>query len=147
MIWVLIVYAILAVHFSLLLFLIAPHRPEPEKVKPFFGMNIAHRGLYTADQSIPENSIAAFSNACENGYGMELDVQLSADGQVVVFHDDDLNRMCGVDSRVNALTFKELKKLSLKGSDQHIPLFSDVLETVNGKTPLIVELKTCNKKL
>ena len=146
MIWIPIVLSVLAAHFLLFLFLIAPCRPAEDKVKPFYGRNIAHRGLFSADQSVPENSLAAFSRACKAGYGMELDVQLSRDGQVVVFHDDTLNRMCGVDSRVNELSFDELRELSLKSSDQRIPLFSEVLETVDGREPLIVELKTCDKR-
>ncbi len=146
MIWIPIVLSVLAAYFLLLLFLIAPRRPEENKVKPFYGRNIAHRGLFSKDQSIPENSLAAFVNACEHGYGMELDVQLSSDGQVVVFHDDTLDRMCGVRARVDDLTFEELRELSLRETDQKIPLFSEVLETVAGKEPLIVELKTCGKR-
>lgn len=72
---------------------------------------------------------------------MELDVQLSKDGQVVVFHDDTLNRVCGVDSRVDEKTYDELSKISLCGTTQTIPLFSEVLKTVRGRGPLIVELK------
>jgi glycerophosphoryl diester phosphodiesterase len=73
---------------------------------------------------------------------MELDVQLSKDGRVVVFHDDTLNRVCGVDARVDALTFEQLRQLRLCGSDQTIPLFSEVLDMVAGRGPLIVELKS-----
>ena len=146
MIWIPIVVVILSAFLLLFVFLVSPHKPEKTKVLPFYGRNIAHRGLFSKDQTIPENSIAAFNRACENGYGMELDVQLSADGQVVVFHDDTLNRMCGVDSRVDALKYDELSCLSLKGSDQRIPLFSEVLKAVDGRGPLIVELKTCAKR-
>ncbi|MBQ6263610.1 MAG: glycerophosphodiester phosphodiesterase [Clostridia bacterium] len=146
MIWILIAIIVSALHFPLLVFLIAPRRPKEEKVRPFYGRNIAHRGLFSADQTVPENSLAAFSRACESGYGMELDVQLSRDGQVVVFHDDTLNRMCGVNSRVDELSYNELHELSLKKTDQRIPLFSEVLETVAGREPLIVELKTCGKR-
>ena len=146
MIWIVIAIIILTVHFPLLVFLIAPRRPAENKVKPFYGRNIAHRGLFCKDQSVPENSLAAVVNACEHGYGMELDVQLSRDGKVVVFHDDTLDRMCGVNSRVNELTYDELSELSLAGTDQSIPLFAEVLKTVSGKGPLIVELKTCSKR-
>lgn len=134
-------------------FLLAPGHASKGQKAVFTRRNYAHRGLHTKDQSIPENSLRAFGLAVENGYGMELDVQLSKDGQVVVFHDDTLNRICGVDKRVDELTCEELKKLSLAGSiKDHIPLFSEVLALVNGETPLIVELKTgkrnnelCNK--
>ena len=75
---------------------------------PFLGMNFAHRGLHTRDKSIPENSLPAFENAAREGYGMELDVQRSKDGQVVVFHDDTLDRVCGVHARVDEKTWAEL---------------------------------------
>ena len=72
---------------------------------------------------------------------MELDVQLSKDGQVVVFHDDTLERVCGVNARVDELSYEELKKLRLCGTEHTIPLFSEVLNTIRGRGPLIVELK------
>ena len=121
--------------------LLAPGQASESKKAPFTGRNFAHRGLHSEDQSIPENSLKAFALAAEAGYGMELDVQLSKDGQVVVFHDDTLDRVCGVAARVDELDFAELEKLSLFGTDERIPLFSKVLELVNGRTPLIVELK------
>ena len=121
--------------------LLAPGRAPDSKKAPFVGRNFAHRGLHTEDQSVPENAMHAFALAAEAGYGMELDVQLSKDGQVVVFHDDTLDRVCGVASRVDALDYDELKKLPLFGTAERIPLFSEVLSLVNGRTPLIVELK------
>lgn len=121
--------------------LLAPGRGG-RKNAPFRGRNFAHRGLHTPDKRIPENSLAAFGLAAEEGYGMELDVQLSRDGQVVVFHDDDLLRVCGREERVDALTWPELHALSLCGTEERIPLFSQVLELVRGRTPLIVELKS-----
>ena len=125
-----------------LVYLVAPGRIFKWQKKPFMYHNFAHRGLHKRDKSVPENSIAAFERASAKGYGMELDVQLSKDGQVVVFHDDTLNRVCGVDSRVDEKTYDELKEMSLCGTDETIPLFSDVLKTVRGRGPLIVELKT-----
>jgi glycerophosphoryl diester phosphodiesterase len=123
------------------LFLLAPGQPGRKKKAPFLGRNIAHRGLHTEDKRIPENSLAAFSRAAEEGYGMELDVQLSKDGQVVVFHDDTLDRVCGVHARVDEKTWAELQELRLCGTEYGIPLFSEVLQTVRGRGPLIVELK------
>lgn len=123
-------------------FLLAPgHASRGQKAK-FAGRNIAHRGLHTKDKTVPENSLRAFALAVGNGYGIELDVRLSADGQVVVFHDDTLKRVCGVDKRVDELTYAELKELPLAGNEEdHIPLFVDVFEVVRGKVPMIVELK------
>ena len=99
----------------------------------------AHRGLHGAD--IPENSLAAFEAACQNGFGIELDVQLSSDGEVMVFHDYTLTRMTGRDKKLSELTADELCSLRLAGSDQTIPTFSDVLALVNGRVPILVELK------
>ena len=126
---------------ALPILLAAPGRGGKKKL-PFQGRNFAHRGLHTPDKQIPENSLAAFGRAAEAGYGMELDVQLSRDGQVVVFHDDDLLRVCGREERVEALTWPELHALSLCGTEERIPLFSQVLDLVDGRTPLIVELKS-----
>ena len=124
-----------------LVFLVAPGRASKKDKKPFMYKNFAHRGLHKKDKTVPENSLAAFERASSYGYGIELDVQLSKDGQVVVFHDDTLNRVCGVDSRVDEKTYDELSKISLCGTTQTIPLFSEVLKTVRGRGPLIVELK------
>ena len=121
--------------------LLAPGQASESKKAPFMGRNFAHRGLHSADQSVPENSLRAFALAAEAGYGMELDVQLTKDGQVVVIHDDTLDRACGVAARVDELDLDELRKLPLFGTDERIPLFSEVLELVAGRTPLIVELK------
>ena len=91
------------------LILLAPGRATKRQKAPFMGMNFAHRGLHSRDKSVPENSLEAFELASRAGYGMELDVQLSKDGQVVVFHDDTLERVCGVNARVDELTYEELK--------------------------------------
>ena len=115
--------------------------PEVTRNK-FYGRNYAHRGLYKKDQSIPENSVAAFAAAADAGYGLELDIQLSSDDEVVVFHDDNLLRVCGIDKRVDELTLAELKKLSLFGTEHHIPTLTEVFDVVNGRVPIIVEVKT-----
>lgn len=101
----------------------------------------AHRGLHNAAAGVPENSMAAFRRAVQNGYGIELDVQRTADGQVVVFHDHSLLRVCGVDKKVDDCTFEELQAYALLGTAERIPLFSDVLAEINGQVPLLVELK------
>ena len=124
-----------------LLFL-APGSATRRQRAPFRGVNYAHRGLHSRDRSVPENSLAAFRLAARAGYGIELDVQLSKDGQVLVFNDADLKRVCGVDKRVDELTYAELQQLRLCGTEERIPLFSDVLASIRGAGPLIVELKT-----
>lgn len=121
--------------------MIAPAVPKKEQRKKFTGWNYAHRGLHDREKTIPENSLRAFKLAAENGYGIELDVHLSKDGKVFVFHDDTLNRVCGVEGRAEDKTYDELSKLKLCGNDDTIPLFSDVLKAIKGCGPLIVEIK------
>ena len=99
----------------------------------------AHRGLHGG--SIPENSLAAFALAAEKGHGVELDVQLSKDGKVMVFHDYSLSRMTGRDALLSDLTADELKELRLAGTDEKIPYLTEVLDTIGGRVPILVELK------
>lgn len=104
--------------------------------------NYAHRGLHDIKKGIPENSLAAFEAAVENGYGVELDVQLSKDGQVVVFHDVELERACGVPGGVADYDYEEIRKFRLFGTDQKIPLFSEVLAVLEkGPVDLVCEIK------
>ena len=121
-----VILAVLLVPPLLFVYFTLPGHAKKDKKAHFYGRNIAHRGLYESDQSVPENSLGAFKRAVEHGYGIELDVQLSADGQVVVFHDDTLSRVCGLDKRVDELDYEELQKLSLFGTNERIPLFSEI---------------------
>lgn len=101
----------------------------------------AHRGLHDNATDAPENSMAAFRKAVEAGYGIELDVQLSKDRVPVVFHDETLTRVCGVDGRVRDYTFEELQQFRLCGTEERIPRFEDFLKLVDGRVPLIIEIK------
>ena len=126
----------------LIWFCVKPGRLSAAQAAPFYGVNHAHRGLYAQDQSVPENSLPAFAAAAEKGYGMELDIQLSLDGEVVVFHDDTLARMCGIDGRVDAFPLARLREMPLAGTAERMPLLTEVFDTVAGKAPIIIELKT-----
>ena len=126
---------------ALPVYAVLPGRISNRQRNIFRGVNYAHRGLHTRDKQTPENSLAAFRQAAKEGYGIELDVQLSKDGQVVVFHDDTLDRVCGVHARVDDLTWEELRALRLCGTEEGIPLFSEVLRSIAGCEALIVELK------
>jgi len=144
MVWLFIFIGLVIFIAAVLLYCVAPGKMSKEAKKTakiFKGLNCAHRGLHTDNQQIPENSIPAFAAAREGNYGIELDVQLSKDEQVVVFHDDDLKRVCGVDALVNSKDWEELSGLPLFNTQENMPLLSDVLETV-GDTPLIIELKS-----
>ena len=99
----------------------------------------AHRGLHDATK--PENSMAAFRAALEAGYGIELDVHLMKDGNLAVMHDSSLKRTVGKDITIEELTTADLSNYQLLGTNETIPLFSQVLDLYQGKAPLIVELK------
>ena len=109
----------------------------------FRGLFYAHRGLYDNLHGVPENSLPAFRAAAEKGYGVELDVQLSSDGQVVVFHDDTLDRVCGVHGNVIDYSLADLRRMKLLDTEETIPLFTEVLDALSqGAGPVIVELKS-----
>ena len=114
--------------FCLYFYCIMPRFSRKKEAKKFLHYLFAHRGLFTPDQSIPENSMAAFTHAIRHGYGIELDIQLTKDKQVVVFHDHTLTRMCGIDLPVCEMTYEELQKFSLLHTEEKIPLFEDVLK-------------------
>ncbi|MDR5659948.1 glycerophosphodiester phosphodiesterase family protein [Serpentinicella sp. ANB-PHB4] len=111
-----------------------------EDMKWLSQMHIAHRG-YHFGRRIPENSIAAFVKAMNEGFAIELDLQRLKDNNVVVFHDDNLKRMTGYDKKINECTLDEIRGLKLLDSNDTIPLLSEVLELVGGKVPLMIELK------
>jgi glycerophosphoryl diester phosphodiesterase len=102
---------------------------------------IAHRGLWSPEGA-PENSLAAFQAACEAGYGIELDVQLTADGEAVVFHDANLARMTGAEGRISDHTAADIAKLRLKGADETIPTLADALTLVGHRAMVHIEIKT-----
>lgn len=104
-----------------------------------FSRPIAHRGLHGIDA--PENSLAAFGKAIEAGFPIEIDVRPIDDGTVVVFHDDKLTRMTDLDGYVCNMTKSDLEKVRLRNSDERIPTFNEVLEFVDGRTPLLIEIK------
>lgn len=99
----------------------------------------AHRGLY--NDEIPENSMSSFRNAIKYGYGIELDVQYTKDKKIVVFHDNILYRMTGYKGNVNDLTYLEINKLTLLNTNERIPLFKDVINLIDARVPLLVEIK------
>ena len=102
---------------------------------------VAHRGLFDNAKGIPENSLPAFELAVKNGFGIEMDVQASKDGVLVVFHDDTLKRMTGAEGKLCDYTFEELRALRLLDTDCQIPTFEEFLKTANGVN-LVVEIKT-----
>lgn len=104
----------------------------------------AHRGFYNEAEGVPENSKTAFKRAVERGYGFEFDVRMTKDKKVVVFHDSNTDRVCGPDLMVKDTNSTELEKLRLNATEETIPYFSELLEIVDGKVPLIIEVKSEN---
>lgn len=102
---------------------------------------IAHRGMHNINLGIPENSTIAFKKAIANNFIIELDLHILKDNKIVVFHDDNLERMTGLNKLLKECTYEEIKNLKLKNTNNFIPLFSEVLELVNGQVPIIIELK------
>ena len=121
-------------------FLALQCRRNHPALKTLSAFRYAHRGLHDKP-TIPENSMAAFRRARDNFYGAELDVHLMADGNLAVIHDSSLLRTAGADVAIEDLTVEDLKRYRLEGTDQHIPLLSEVLALFEGRAPLIVELK------
>lgn len=138
--WVLLALVLLA--FAVWCWAIAPGRGA--NFTEFRNYDYAHRGLHDQESGVPENSEKAFSLAALCGFGMEFDLQLTQDNYVVVHHDHSLKRTCGEDRLISQLTLGELKQYRLFGTEERVPLFSDVLRLVDGKTPLIIELKGYN---
>lgn len=103
---------------------------------------IAHRGLHNKEKNIPENSILAFKRAVRCGYNIELDVHLTKDKKVVVFHDNSLNRMCNTNKLIEDCTYDEILKYNLGNTKYKIPLLKDVLNLINGQVFLFVETKS-----
>ena len=134
---------------ALTCFLVAGRAPTTQREQRWQKLTqhrYAHRGLH--DAHTPENSLTAFRRAIEQGYGIELDLHRSHDGRLVIMHDSELMRMCGVRGTIEEHTYAELRRLRLKETDEHIPLFEEVLSLVEAYTrthttpiPLIVELK------
>ncbi len=130
----------LAILFFILMLIMI--KPGPKRDVSYFKTKLyAHRGLH--GDGVPENSITAFRLAKEQGYGVELDVQMTSDGKLVVFHDGNLKRMTGVDGFLRNYTFEELQNFRLNNTDEKIPLFEDVLNVL-GNTDLICEIKGDN---
>ncbi len=106
---------------------------------------IAHRGLHIKNTDIVENSIPAFLLAVENNIAIELDVHLIKDENIVVVHDSNLKNVGNIDITVENMTLEEIKKIKLFGTENKIPTFFEVLKVIDGKVPLIIEIKNSGK--
>ncbi len=140
--YIMTVFIILVIGIIVLyLFTIFPRLSRKRDMLRYHHTMFAHRGYHCAQKGIPENSIKSFRAALARGYGIEIDLHLTKDGQLVVFHDDTLERMCGRPDTIEDLTYEELKSCHLLDTTETIPLFTDVLTLVRGRVPLLIELK------
>ncbi len=139
---VLVLLGVLAVLIALYLFLIFPATRRHKYRDSFKGLMITHRGLYNSKNGVPENSMEAFALSVANGYPIETDIRLTADGEVVIYHDDRLSRLTKSDKRVAELTLAELRELSLDGTTEKIPTLKEFLRLIDGRVPLIIEFKS-----
>ena len=135
MLWLWITLGALAVVLAVYLFLVAPSFRKCGE----FPRGYAHRGLW--NEKLPENSIAAFKNAIDNGFAFETDVQLTKDKVPIIHHDETLERMCGKAVKISDLTYKELSEYKLLSTDEKIPTLKEVLDLTDGKVGILLELK------
>lgn len=136
---------ILTLSFLSLCYCMMPEVSRKERMKEYEKQYIAHRGFHDNATACPENTMGAFNNAVEHGYGIEMDVQLTKDKIAVVVHDYDLLRIAGVDKKVSDCTYEELKKYPIFQTKETVPAFKDVLRRIEGRVPLIIELKVERK--
>ena len=136
-----VIAVILVVFCLLVVFLLAPRMFNKPDMSAFMNKSVAHRGYFDNEAGVPENSLASFQAAIEKGFVIELDIQLSSDGVAMVFHDADLERMCGVQGKIWDYTAAELKEMKLLGTEEKIPTFEETLAFIDGKVPLLVEYK------
>lgn len=115
--------------------------PDAKTLDLLFAKPIAHRGLHNKSEAVFENTLSAFEAAINGGFAIECDLQFSADGVPIVFHDYDLKRLCGIGGDVRDKMASELTQLSVGGSKDKIPTLKALLDLVGGKVPLILELK------
>jgi glycerophosphoryl diester phosphodiesterase len=103
---------------------------------------IAHRGLHDAGRGIIENTAGAVRAAIAAGYGIEVDLQISADGEAMVHHDSELGRLTEGKDRLDQLSAAALKRIAFRGSDEHMMTLGELCELVGGRVPVLLELKS-----
>lgn len=128
--------------FLLYIYLIMPRLSKKQEFKKYLSYLYAHRGLHDNKGDSPENSIKSIELAINNNYGIEFDIRMTKDLKLVVFHDDSLKRVCGIDKLIKDMTYKELAYINLYNTNQNIPLLDEVLNRVKGQVPLIIEIKS-----
>ena len=147
-----IVLACLAALSALYAWLIAPRAGAWTRMTGMLARDYAHRGLHGSvaaqeDKPLAENSLPAYAASAEKGYGIELDVRLTKDNEIVIMHDDDVSRMCGKPGLISQMTLAEVKTLRLMGTGEGVPTLREALSVIAGRVPVIVEMKPCHPSL
>lgn len=114
---------------------------SPELPRAFLGVPLAHRGLHDRAKGVAENSRGAFAAAIAAGYGIEMDIQRSADGEAMVFHDDEMPRLTGLPGLVRDYAAAQLAATPLLVGGETVPPLAEVLALVAGRAPLLIEVK------
>jgi glycerophosphoryl diester phosphodiesterase len=112
-----------------------------DDLKALIRQPIAHRGLHDGNKTVWENTLSAFQAAIYGGFAIECDLQYVADATPVVFHDDDMERLCNMKGDVRAKSSSELGLVSIGGTGDKIPSLKQLLRLVKGRVPLVLELK------
>jgi len=135
---IIIAAAVIAALILLWIYLIMPGKRKKDSLRPFEGVIFADRGVYDNSSGAPENSLPAIRAAVEKGYGVAIDVRMTQDSEIIVLHDEELDRVCGEQEWADGLTADMLSGMRLFGTDEGIPTLSHVLEEVDGKVPLLI---------
>jgi len=138
-------FIVFAIFLIVFLFMVFPSLRRHDDRMLFKGEFIAHRGFHNKEAGIPENSIAAFSEAIARGFAVETDIHLTADGEIVAFHDNTLKRMCGKELNIEEMTLAEIKECYLLDTKEQIPTLKELLKLTEGRVPLVIEIK-CDGK-
>lgn len=139
---VLYIFLTLIIVFCTWLFLIAPG--EDSGMEKFKNRKYAHRGLHGTvgyDEFAAENSLTAFQRAKEHGFGIELDLRLTKDKEVVIIHDGTLDRVTGSEGKVSELTLEQIRSKTLIGTTDRVPTLKEVIDLIDGAVPLLFEIK------
>lgn len=123
-----------------------PSSPSRQaRLEALFAKPFAHRGLHGG--RVVENSRAAFQAAIEAGHGIELDVQASADGEAIVFHDYELDRLTDGTGKLDELSAEVLRAIPLKGESEGLPTLREILDLIGGRAPLLIEVKSPGRRV
>jgi len=114
---------------------------DKDKYRDLLRRPFAHRGVHS---EYPENSLPSFQKAVDLNLGIELDIHITTDNQLVVFHDDNLRRMTGNNEYIKLLTYAQIKEYKLGDTTYTIPLLKEVFDLVKGRVPILIEIKTNN---